>query len=186
MENQYLSTEYRRSRIAYVTQCTLEHLIGLLVADAFLAKLLSHLGLNDALIGVISSFTSIAFVFQLIAIYIAKSKLSTKKAVIILDGLSQLFFMLLYLIPFFPVSAEIKKFLVILSVIIGYLGKYVILEKVYLLNVPRIRKAHYQLNITTVKTLYSFRLILTHQLEVRSIRRNFNRRTKINNRNIIL
>lgn len=127
MENQYLSAEYKRSRKAYVTQCTLEHLIGLLVADAFLAKLLSHLGLNDALIGVISSFTSIAFVFQLLVIYIAKSKLSTKKAVIISDGLSQLFFMLLYLIPFFPVSAEIKKYLVIVCVIIGYLGKYVIL-----------------------------------------------------------
>ena len=107
MESQYLSSEYKRSRKAYITQCTLEHLIGLLVADAFLAKLLYHLGLNDALIGIISSFTSIAFVFQLMAIYIANSKLSTKKAVIISDGLSQLFFMLLYLIPFFPVSAEI-------------------------------------------------------------------------------
>ena len=127
MESQYLSSEYKRSRKAYITQCTLEHLIGLLVADAFLAKLLYHLGLNDALIGIISSFTSIAFVFQLTAIYIAKSNLSTKKAVIISDGLSQLFFMLLYLIPFFPVSAETKKLLVILSVFVGYAGKYVIL-----------------------------------------------------------
>ena len=127
MDSQYLSKEYKRSRKAYITQCTLEHLIVLLVADAFLAKLLSHIGLSDALVGIIASFISVAFVFQLMAIYIAKSKLSTKKAVIISDGLSQLFFMLLYLIPFFPVSSEIKKVLVVLSVCVGYAGKYIIL-----------------------------------------------------------
>ena len=127
MENKYDSPAYKQSRKAYVAQCTLEHLLGLLVADAYLAKLLSHLNMSDALVGIISSFVSVAFVFQLLAIRIVQSKISTKKAVILSDCASQLFFMLLYFIPFLPVPEGVKKALVIASVILGYAGKYIVL-----------------------------------------------------------
>ena len=69
--------EYKKYRKAYVTQCTVEHLVGLLVADAFLAKLLLHLGLSDAMVGIISSFTSVAFVFQLLSVVLVQSRFST-------------------------------------------------------------------------------------------------------------
>lgn len=121
------SREYKRSRSAYVVQCTLEHLLGLLVVDAYLAKLLSYIGLSDAMVGIIASFVSVAFVFQLLAMFIVKTKVSTKKTVIISDCLSQFCFMFLYFIPFLPTGVFVKKLLVILCVIVAYAGKYSVL-----------------------------------------------------------
>ena len=39
-----------------MAQCTFEYFVSLLVADAFLAKLLTEIGMNDFLVGIISSF----------------------------------------------------------------------------------------------------------------------------------
>ena len=46
---------YKRSRWAYTFECAFEYFISLMVADAFLATLLTQMGLSDAVIGVISS-----------------------------------------------------------------------------------------------------------------------------------
>ncbi len=120
------SNEYKRSRSAYMVQCTVEYFISLLVTDAFLAKLLTHIGISDYLIGIISSFISMAFVIQLAAIFLVRLKVSTKKLIVFFDTLSIVFFMLLYLIPFVPVGATERTVLVILSVLIAYAGKYLI------------------------------------------------------------
>ena len=76
------SREYRQSRAAYKAQCTIYYFITLLVTDAFLAKLLESIGISDSLIGIISSFISMAFVMQLMTIFLVKLKISTKKLVI--------------------------------------------------------------------------------------------------------
>ena len=102
--NLYLSKEYVQSRRAYMAQCTIEYFISILVADAFLAKLLTHIGISDSLTGIISSFISFAFLFQLLSIWLVKKIKSTKKTVLVFDTLSQLFFMSIYIIPFLPVS----------------------------------------------------------------------------------
>lgn len=124
--NDFNSPEYKRSRAAYVMQCTAEHFVTLLVTDAFLAKLLSYIGISDALVGIISSFVSLAFVIQLAAIFLVKLKLSTKRLVITFDTMSIFFFMFLYLIPFLPLPQSTKTVLVVLSVLIAYFGKYLI------------------------------------------------------------
>lgn len=126
--NDYNSKEYKRSRGAYMTQCTVEYFVSLLVADAFLAKLLSSLGISDALTGIISSFITLAFVIQLASIFLVRAKVSTKRLVITFDTLSIFFFMLLYLVPFLPVGQGGKTVLVILSVLFAYVGKYLILS----------------------------------------------------------
>ena len=61
----YDSPEYKRSRAAYMAQCTFEYFVTILAGDAFLAKLLSEMGIKDSTIGVISSFVSAAFLFQM-------------------------------------------------------------------------------------------------------------------------
>ena len=91
MENIYDSAEYKRSRKAYIVQCTAEYFVSILIADAFLAKLLSNIGVSDALTGIISSFISFAFMFQLLSISLMKRMKSVKKTVILFDTLSQLF-----------------------------------------------------------------------------------------------
>ncbi len=126
MKPDFNSQDYKHYRKAYVTQCTVEHLLGILVLDAFLAKLLSHIGLSDALVGIIASFTSIAFLFQLLSIGLVQSKVSTKKIVIIADVTSQIFFMLIYFVPFIPLPDTVKKILVMASVMIGQVGKTII------------------------------------------------------------
>lgn len=65
MNDIYKSPEYRRSRVAYHIQCVTEYLAGLLVADAFLAKLLKNIGLSDSTIGIVASLMSLAFLIQL-------------------------------------------------------------------------------------------------------------------------
>ncbi len=126
MKPGFNSPEYKRYQKAYVTQCTLEHLLGILVLDAFLAKLLSYIGLSDALVGIVSSFTSVAFLFQLFSIGLVQSKLSTKKIVVTADVISQLAFMLIYFVPFIPLPDTAKKLLVAGCVMLGQVGKTVI------------------------------------------------------------
>ncbi len=127
----YLSPAYRKARAAYMAQCTFEYFVTLLVADAFLAKLLSAIGVSDAVVGIISSFISVAFVFQLASIFLVRSRLSAKSLVLIFDTSSQLFFMFIYLVPFLPVSEMTKKTLVVISILIAYAGKYLITSICY-------------------------------------------------------
>lgn len=125
-DHRFETTAYKRSRASYMVQCTVEYFVALLVADAFLAKLLLHIGVSDALIGIISSFISLAFVFQLASIVLLRNKVSTKKLVIVFDTLSILFFMFLYLVPFLPVANEVKTVLVVLGILMAYAFKYLI------------------------------------------------------------
>ncbi len=126
MDNRFQTKEYKRSRLAYTMQCAFEYFVALLVADAFLAKLLTELKVSDNLIGIISSFVSLAFVFQLLSIFLVKAKTSTKKIVMVCDTVSICFFMLVYLVPFIPVSENIKRTLVIVSIMVAYAIKYLI------------------------------------------------------------
>lgn len=123
--------ENKRSRNAYMIQCTIEYFISLLVTDAFLAKLLQCVGLSDSLIGIISSFITLAFIIQLFSIFLIQKKINTKRVVILYDTLSIIFFMFLYLVPFVPVSQSVRTVLIVLSVILAYGGKYLILSICY-------------------------------------------------------
>lgn len=122
------SIEYKRSRASYMAQCTVEYFVSLLVTDAFLAKLLSSIGISDALVGIISSFITLAFVVQLMSIPLVRLKVSTKKLVITFDTLSIFFFMFMYLIPFLPVNQTQQTVLIMISILMAYVGKYLILS----------------------------------------------------------
>ena len=111
------SIEYKRSRASYMAQCTVEYFVSLLVTDAFLAKLLSSIGISDALVGIISSFITLAFVVQLMSIPLVRLKVSTKKLVITFDTLSIFFFMFMYLIPFLPVNQTQQTVLIMISIL---------------------------------------------------------------------
>lgn len=126
MNNLFDTKEYRRSRIAYRAQTTFEYFIMLLVADAFLAKLLTALGVSDSLIGIITSFVSLAFIFQLFSLFLVRIKTSTKKIVMICDTTSLIFFALVYFVPFLPIYPELKKTVVVISIMMAYAIKYLI------------------------------------------------------------
>ena len=95
-------------------------------SDAYLAKLLKHIGLSDAAVGVISSFVSFAFLFGLLSILLMEFRLNIKRTVLIFDTASQLFFFSLFLIPFMPAPQEVRSVLVTAAVLAGYFCKYLI------------------------------------------------------------
>ncbi len=121
----YHTPQYKSSRKAYVAQCTFEYLSALLVTDAFLAKLLASIGIRDSLIGIISSFISLALVVQLLSLAVSALPINRKKTVIAFNIVSQLFFCSLYLIPFLPVGKEAKTVIVIVGVLLAYAGRYI-------------------------------------------------------------
>ena len=122
----YYSPEYKRSRAAYMAQSTFEYFVSLLAAGAFLAKLLTSLGVSDALAGIIASFSSLVFVCQLFSILLVRGRLGSKALSVIFETLSQVSFALMYFVPFFPIGKEAKHAVVIAFIIVGYVTKYLV------------------------------------------------------------
>ncbi len=131
MSDIYSSPAYRRSRGAYFIQCVTEYLVTLLVADAYLAKLLNHMGLPDSVIGIVSSLTSLAFLVQLGTIFLMQHIRNVKKTVILLDVSSMLCFMCTYFLPFLYVSEVLRTVLVFLTIGGGFALKYLQLNLYY-------------------------------------------------------
>ena len=125
------SKDYIRSRKMYAGYCTFDYFITILVADAFLAKLLTSIGISDSVIGLISSFVTLAFLFQLSSVFLARKLYNTKATVIAFEILSQVLFMSLYLIPFFPFSTEMKTVIVVACVMVAYILKYLVASILY-------------------------------------------------------
>lgn len=116
----------KSSRNGYVWYCMFEYFISILVTDAFLAKLLKNVGMSDSLTGIISSFVSLAFLFQLLSVFILKRKINAKSMCIIFETVGQLCFVFLYIVPFLPVSSGIKSLLVVFAIMLAYAFKYVV------------------------------------------------------------
>ena len=122
----FKSAAYKRSRIAYSAQCTFEYLISLLISDAFLAKLLTNIGISDAMIGIISSFISFAFLFQLLSIELISRMKNVKRTVVFFNCLSQVLYICMYCVPFIDASISIKMGMVIGAIVLAYFSKYMV------------------------------------------------------------
>ena len=122
---------YKRSRRAYILECAFEYFVALMVADAFLATLLTELGLNDAVIGVISSLASFAFLFQLFSIFVVPHIRNVKLVAIPIHCISQMFFMVLYLLPFFNIPRQLRAVIVVGCLLIAYFGNYLVTSVIF-------------------------------------------------------
>ena len=98
---------YRRSRLLYIIQAALEYFVSILVAGAYLAKVTTAVGMSEGMTGVLSSFVSLGCGFQLVAIFLA-NKRPVKRWVSVLHIVNQLFFALIYLVPFVKISKTAK------------------------------------------------------------------------------
>ena len=127
----FSSKDYKRSRGAYCIECAFEYFVALLVADAFLAKLLSDIGMSDAAIGIVSSLISLAFLFQLFSVFVVQKVTNTKVFCIVFHFVSQMFFMSLYFIPFLPIGGAVKKVLAVVGILFAYFGNYLVTSMIY-------------------------------------------------------
>ena len=112
-------------------QAAFEYFIAILVSDAYLAKLLTYIGLDDSLIGIIASLISAAFLFQLTAVFFVQRIKNVKRTVIIFNILGCLLFTGLYLIPFLPGTAAFKSVLVIVCLLAAYFGNYFVASMLF-------------------------------------------------------
>lgn len=127
----FASREYKISRGAYKAQCMFEYFIALLAGDAYLSKLLTTIGLSDMQIGVISSFITLAFLFQLASIFVVGSIKNIKAAGMLFNTLSSLLFTGLYLIPFLPIGQSVKTVLVVVCILAAYFCNYFMTSVIY-------------------------------------------------------
>lgn len=125
MEAVYHTPVYRRSRAAYIAQCTLEYFISLSCTDVYLAKLLKHIGCSDAFTGVLSSLASVAFLLQLLTVPLAARLKHVKRNVTALDTASQLLFASVYAAPFLPFGFGGKAAAAAALLLLGYFAFYV-------------------------------------------------------------
>lgn len=127
----YNSKGYKRSKNAYILQCTFEYFVTILVGDAFLAKLLTSMGISDSLTGIISSFITLAFLFQLFTVVCVSKIRNIKKTSIFFSTLSQIFFGCLYLVPFLCADVKYKTFLVAICILLAYFCNYFVTSVIY-------------------------------------------------------
>lgn len=125
-ESIFATPAYKRSRWAYTFECAFEYFITLFVADAFLATLLSSMGISDATIGVISSLISLAFLFQLFSILVVQHIRNVKLVAIPIHCVSQMFFLALYLLPFLNIPAQFRTGVVVCCLLLAYFGNYLV------------------------------------------------------------
>ena len=126
LDSPFESREYRRSRNAYTAQCAFEYFVSILVSDAFLAKLLKHIGMDDAAVGIVASLVSFSFLFQLFSILLMQKLHSVKRTVLIVDTVSQTLFLGVYLTPFLPFSPAGKAMAAGAGMLLGYAFKYAV------------------------------------------------------------
>ena len=111
---------YKISRFLYILEAALEYFISLLVTGAYLAKITSAIGMSDSTTGILTSFVSLGFGFQILAIFLA-SKRPVKRWVTLLHCLNQLAFALIYFIPLFDISHGARIILFIILLLMGHI-----------------------------------------------------------------
>ena len=126
LEKDFSSPAYHRARTSYIVFAMFEYFVYLLISDAFLAKLLSAVGFKDSEIGVLSSLLSLAFVFQLLSLLLARTRGSKKTMIITLNTLGQMLFFALYILPLIDMDATLRRALMYVFIIGGYMCKYLV------------------------------------------------------------
>ena len=130
----YSSKKYKISRNAYTAECAFEYFVSLIVADSFLARLLTHLGMSDSAVGIISSLISLSFLFQLFTVPVLRKIKKKKNFSLFFHILGQLSFGLIYLIPFIDTGEKEKKAICVIFILLAYFGNYFVNSYIYYLG----------------------------------------------------
>lgn len=131
--NRYLMGQFRRiyfmalpeskmdmksSRVHYTVADTAAQTIGQLAGGTFLATLMSHSGVSDANIGIITSLVSLAALSQLFLINFFK-RIKKYKFLVCATALQRTLFAILYLIPLFGFNNITKAIFIVLFYFVG-------------------------------------------------------------------
>jgi Na+/melibiose symporter-like transporter len=112
-------------------ECAFEYFVAILVSGSFLAKLLQDAGFSDAMTGIISSFITLAFLFQLLSIFVIQKVKNIKRFAIFFHMMGNLFFMSMYFVPFLPFAKEFRQLAIVGCILIAYFGNYFVTSVLY-------------------------------------------------------
>ncbi|MBQ7778941.1 MAG: MFS transporter [Clostridia bacterium] len=121
----------KRSRLMYIIEAAFEYFVLLLIGGAYLAKLLSNMGIPDSTVGIISSVLSLAVFSQLISIFFVQKIRNVKKTVVPIHMLGQCLFTFLYLLPFLKLPTSVASLFVGGCLLIGYLCRSSVASIIY-------------------------------------------------------
>ena len=111
---------YRSSRVCNIISAAVEYFISLLVIDSYLAKLTTEIGISDSVTGILTSFVSLGFGFQLFAIFLI-NKRPVKHWVTVMSVVNQLFFAFVYVIPFLEMTKTVKTVLFVAMLLLAHI-----------------------------------------------------------------
>lgn len=111
----------------YILQSGFEYLATILITGSFLATLTKHLGMSDALTGIIASFVSLGSTFQLLSLLLHKRRY--KPLVVALTITNQLLFLFLYIVPLALGKTAIKIPIFVFLIFTAYIIFYLIAPK---------------------------------------------------------
>jgi hypothetical protein len=110
--------DLKSSRIYYTTADTAAQTIGQLAGGTFLATLMSHSGIADANIGIITSLVSLAALSQLFLINFFK-RIKKYKFLVCATALQRTLFALLYLVPLLGIGNIEKAIFIVALYFVG-------------------------------------------------------------------
>ncbi len=110
--------DLKSSRIYYTTADSAAQTIAQLTGGTFLATLMSHSGISDANIGIITSLISFAALTQLFLINFFK-RIKKYKLLVTVTALQRILFAALYFVPLFLINDAMKAFLIVIMYFIG-------------------------------------------------------------------
>lgn len=119
-----IEDKYKSTRLLFIIEAAAEYFISLIVTGAYLARLTGILGMSDGMTAILSNFVSLGCGFQMVAVFVFRKK-SVKKGVTWLLVITQLLFMMLYVVPFFDISSGAKTALFMTFVLLAYFIKNV-------------------------------------------------------------
>ena len=93
-------SSYKTSRLLYIIEAALEYFVAIAVGTTYLAKICTTIGMDDATIGILSAFVSLGQVFQLVT-FLRVGHTPTRRRITFVNLIGQVFFTLLYAVPFF-------------------------------------------------------------------------------------
>ncbi len=114
-----MKNKTKTTRIAYIIEAAFEYFISLFVTGTFLGYILDALGLSDALQGIISTVATFTCGAQLFSLFLSGKRV--KKIVTIGHSINQLAFVLLYLLPVFDISPNVKTVILIVLLFSGHI-----------------------------------------------------------------
>lgn len=112
------------TRKSYIVEALLEYLVSILVSGTFLSAILKHIGVSDALAGIISSFTTLTCCAQLFSNLIEKPGRHLRRTLILFAAVNEVLFAGLYLVPSFPLSSNVKSAIFMVMILLAYICLY--------------------------------------------------------------